>query len=63
MTTGFLSVGPEDNIVDVLKMVDENNVSNIPVVDSDKTLLGLITKSSLVMTLSRQFLDNEEVNI
>lgn len=63
MTVDFLSVGPEDNIVDVLKMVDENNVSNIPVVDSDKTLLGLITKSSLVMTLSRQFLDNEEVNI
>ncbi|WP_230398738.1 ABC transporter ATP-binding protein [Novisyntrophococcus fermenticellae] len=63
MAADFLSVGPEDNIVDVLKMVDENNVSNIPVVDSDKTLLGLITKSSLVMTLSRQFLDNEEVNI
>lgn len=63
MAADFLSVGPEDNIVDVLKMVDENNVSNIPVVDSDKTLLGLITKSGLVMTLSRQFLDNEEVNI
>lgn len=60
MSTDILSVSPEDNIVDVLKIIDENNVSNIPVLNESKNLLGLITKSSLVTTLSRQFLDNEE---
>ena len=61
MSATFLSVSPTDSIVDILKVVDENNVSNIPVLDEDKTLLGLITKSSLVTTLSQQFLDSEEV--
>jgi len=61
MSTDLLSVMPSDSIVDVLKVVDENNVTNIPVLDEDKTLLGLITKSSLVTTLSQQYLDSEEV--
>lgn len=61
MSAAFLSVSPNDSIVDILKVVAENNVSNIPVLDEDKTLLGLITKSSLVTTLSQQFLDSEEV--
>lgn len=63
MTRDVLNVAPEDNIIDVLKIVDENNVSYIPVLDSNKILLGLITKSSLVTTLSRQFLENEEVSV
>lgn len=61
MNTDFLSVNPEDTIVDVLKVVDENNESNIPVLDSDGVLVGLITKSSLVTTLSQQYLETEEV--
>jgi len=60
MSTEFLSVAPTDSIVNVLTIVDENNVSNIPVIDEKRTLLGLITKSSLVTTLSQQFLDTEE---
>ena len=62
MSAAFLSVSPNDSIVDILKVVDENNVSNIPVLDESKTLLGLITKSSLVTTLSQQYLDSEEVS-
>lgn len=62
MNDNYLYVSPEDSIIDVLKVVDENNVSNIPVISEDKVLLGLITKSSLVTTLSQQFLDTEEVS-
>lgn len=61
MSSDFLSVSPNDSIVDILTVVDENNVSNIPVLDENRTLLGLITKSSLVTTLSQQYLDTEEV--
>jgi osmoprotectant transport system ATP-binding protein len=60
MNTDFLNAKPEDTIVDILKVVDENNVSNIPVLDNKGVLLGLITKSSLVTTLSQQFFDVEE---
>lgn len=51
-----------ENIVDVLKMVEETEVNNIPVLDSDDRLVGLLTNSNLVSTLSKQFLtdDNTE---
>lgn len=52
--------GPDDNIVTLLHKVNSNNISNIPVVDENKKLLGLITNSSLVTTMSQQFIDFEE---
>jgi osmoprotectant transport system ATP-binding protein len=60
MNTDFLAVSPEDTILDVLKIVDENNVSYIPVLNEAYRLEGLITKSSLVATLSEQYLEEEE---
>ncbi len=59
MRTHFPSVSGDDNIVKVLKMVDSHNVSNIPVLDNNGLLLGLITQSSLVTTLSEQYLESE----
>ena len=51
---------PNENIVALLKKVNSNNISNVPVVDENKRLLGLITNSSLVTTMSQQFIDFEE---
>lgn len=51
---------PDDNIVDILKVVDEQDINSIPVVDCERHLLGLLTNSNLVSTLSRQFLSEEE---
>ncbi|MFR1725108.1 betaine/proline/choline family ABC transporter ATP-binding protein [Emergencia timonensis] len=48
-----------DNIVDVLKMVEETEVNNIPVLDEDERLVGLLTNSNLVSTLSKQFLTED----
>lgn len=50
---------PGDNIVDVLKMVEESEVNNIPVVDDKGILVGLLTNSNLVSTLSKQFLTDD----
>lgn len=61
MKTDFLGVRLEDNIIHILKVVDDNNVSNIPVLSDENILLGLITKSSLVTTLSQPYLEEEEV--
>ncbi|NLP34742.1 MAG: betaine/proline/choline family ABC transporter ATP-binding protein [Clostridiales bacterium] len=61
MDTDICSVKPDDSIIGILKLVDDNHVNNIPVLDKDKKLVGLITKSSLVTTLSQQFLDTEEI--
>lgn len=61
MNTDYIKVSPDNNIIDILKMVDENHVSGIPVTDGGGKLLGLITKSSLVTTLSQQYIDTQEV--
>ena len=41
--------------MEILRVVEENHVSNIPIVDQDKILVSLITKSSLVTTQSTVF--------
>lgn len=61
MNSEFISVSPEDTIIDILELVKEKQISEIPVIDSNGSLKGIITKSSLVTTLSEQFLDTEEV--
>lgn len=61
MNSKFISVRPEDTIIDILELVKEKQISQIPVIDSNRFLKGIITKSSLVTTLSEQFLDTEEV--
>ncbi len=59
LISGYVFASPNDSIVDVLKEVDKYNINNIPVVDKNKVLKGLITKSSLVETLSQQYIDDE----
>lgn len=50
---------PEQSIVDVLKTVEESDVNNIPVLDDDGKLVGLLTNSNSVSTLSKQFLTDD----
>ena len=55
----FITAKLGDSIVELLKIVDANNVSTIPVVDESGSLKGLITRSSLITSLSQQFLEGE----
>lgn len=55
----FITANPNDNIVDLLKIMKENNIKLVPVVDNKNKLKGLITKSSLITSLSQQFLESE----
>lgn len=61
MNENFVKVNPNDTIIDILELVKENKISQVPVIDDNGVLKGIITKSSLVTTLSGQFLDTEEV--
>lgn len=45
-----------DSIVDILKIIKEHKINNMPVVDNNGILKGLITRSSLITTLSQQFI-------
>lgn len=59
MTQDFKVLQPDENILDALKIVTDYKVSAVPVVDESRRLKGLITKSSLVTTLSQQYFEYE----
>ena len=56
----FTAVSPDSSIVDLLTLFDEKHLSTLPVVDSQGIIEGLITRSTLVNTLSRQFISGKE---
>lgn len=60
MKTDMLVTHPEDNMVQLLTAIDETDANNVPVVDDEGRVAGLITNSNLVSVLSQQFLADEE---
>ena len=60
MDQHFASASPDASIIDLLALVQEQNISALPIVEEDGRLCGLITRSSLMTTLSHQYLDNQE---
>lgn len=59
METNFPKLLLDENITSALKVVNDSHSSAVPVVDEYGILKGLITKSSLVTTLSQQYIDVE----
>lgn len=60
MSITFPTLCPEQNILDALKIITEKQLSTVPVVSESGKLEGLITRSSLVTTLSQQYFDYEQ---
>lgn len=53
-------VNCQDSIVQILQVLDDNNISMIPVIDDNSIVQGILTKSSLVSTLSQQYIETTE---
>ncbi|MCL2380074.1 MAG: ABC transporter ATP-binding protein [Treponema sp.] len=60
MLTEYESVSPDTNIVDIFQSVNRSDRSSFPVLDEDKNLHGLVTKSSLLTAVSQQYINGEE---
>lgn len=60
MDSNFSFVSPESSIVDLLEIFDKKRLSTLPVVNKNGIIEGLITRSTLVNTLSRQFIGKED---
>ena len=60
MLLDFATVHPQTHIVDVFTIVNNGCLSSIPVVSDGKTLDGLITKSSLLTTVTQQYVDTDD---
>jgi osmoprotectant transport system ATP-binding protein len=60
MQTSFETVRGDQNIIEVLSVINRSGLSAVPVVREGNLLEGLITKSSLLTTLSQQYTDSRE---
>lgn len=58
MVQPVASASPENNLVELLNLVNETNARNIPILNEQNCLVGLVTTSSLVTTISQQFSDD-----
>jgi osmoprotectant transport system ATP-binding protein len=64
MHTGFETVSPDHNIVEIVQLINHHAsqaLTAIPVITENNRLQGLITKSSLLTTLSQQYLDTKNL--
>lgn len=52
-----ITASPDESILELLQYIEETDVTNIPVVDNNGYLKGLITSSSLISVLSSPYLD------
>ena len=59
MKSDVLTARPDDSILDVLQHIQDKRKVNVPVVSEEGKLVGLLTKSNLITTLSQQYFDDE----
>lgn len=59
MEENVLSVTEDTNLISVLATMNEHKIGYVPVVNSQKQLSGLITRSSILSALSSQLIDME----
>lgn len=53
MTTEVITVSTEDSVEKCAKLLQENNISGLPVVDKAGKLVGMITEGDLIRRASR----------
>lgn len=57
MSKDVIYANDEDSISDVLRTMNEHNVSFVPIVNKENILKGLITKSSLITIFEEKLFD------
>jgi osmoprotectant transport system ATP-binding protein len=59
MEYNLVTVDEDCNLISVLKTMNENNIGYVPVINKNRQLSGLITRSSILSVLSSQLIDLE----
>jgi len=51
MNTGVITISPDEDVYEAMRMMALNNVTGLPVIDDDGTLLGIITEKDILVLL------------
>lgn len=54
MTTPAISINEGASLEDVLKLMDDNNIFRVPVVDDQEKLVGMITNTDIIKELIKE---------
>ena len=57
MTNNIVSCTPESEISEVVRIMDENDLRIIPVVEAENKLMGLVTKDDICLLLTDPFIN------
>lgn len=53
MSKNIISIGPENTIEEALKLMKENKIKRLPVVDSQKQLVGIISMTDIAANVEK----------
>ncbi|MDO8513535.1 MAG: CBS domain-containing protein [bacterium] len=51
MSTGVITIGPEDSFIDAAKLISANRISGLPVVNQNNECIGIVSEKDLLKTL------------
>jgi CBS domain-containing protein len=51
MNTGVITISPDEDVYEAMRMMALNNVTGLPVIEDDGTLLGIITEKDILVLL------------
>lgn len=51
MNTSVITIGPDEDILEAMRMMALNNITGLPVVNDDGALVGIITEKDILVLL------------
>jgi acetoin utilization protein AcuB/CBS domain-containing protein len=55
MTANVLTISPEADLTEAAKLMLENKIHSLPVVDEERKIVGIITESDLFLMVVQKF--------
>ena len=57
MNTSVITISPSEDVYEAMRMMALNNITGLPVIDDDGTLLGIITEKDILVLLCNSLED------
>jgi CBS domain-containing protein len=53
MATNLVAIGPQESVWEAASLIDRHGVRRLPVVDEDRFVVGVVTRSDLIRAMAR----------
>lgn len=49
MTAHVITASPDDTVEDVIRLIVDNRISGVPVINEDREVIGIVTEGDLIV--------------